>query len=165
MGKTKDSGLAHGTRGSPQQSLEQETLSTKVRDKTSKYPGVSVSNEDIEYLNRCGAKYDKDFLVFVIRGSPNKPIWLEEGNERSGLTHILDGGNHRRGHAEHFMNKFGISREDVPRFIKDTITEGKLISSAPDPNGGYDHIYFYKGGNIKIVIADDGYIVTAYPND
>ncbi len=165
MGKTKDSGLAHGTRGSPQQSLEQETLSTKVRDKTSKYPGVSVSNEDIEYLNRCGAKYDKDFLVFVIRGSPNKPIGLEEGNAGSGLTHILDGGINDSGHAEDFMNKFRVSRENVPKFIKDTITEGKLISSMPDNKGGTDYIYFYKGGNIKVVIGGNGYIVTAYPKD
>ncbi len=163
MGKTKNSGFAHGTSGSPQQSLEQETLSNKVREKASKYPGVSVTNEDIEYLSRCGVKYDKDSLVFVTRDKSGKPIWLEEGNTLSGLKHILDYADKGQGHADDFTKKFGVSRENIPKFIKDTITERKLISSAPDPKGGTDYIYFYKGGNIKIVIGGNGYIITAHP--
>ncbi len=163
MGKTKNSGLAHGTSGLPQQSLEQETLSNKVREKASKYPGVSVTNEDIEYLNRCGVKYDKDSLVFVIRDNPNKPIWLEEGNECSGLMHILDYGNKSQGHADDFMKKFGVSRENVPWFIMSVITKGELISSIPNHFSGVNNRYYYNNGIILITISGDGYIVTAYP--
>lgn len=50
-------------------------------------------------LANSGVKYNADKVVAVVKNSDGKLMWLEEGNEKSGLNHILER------HADQFAAK------------------------------------------------------------
>ena len=44
----------------------------------------------MDELARSGVKYNPDEVIAVIRALDGKLMWLEKGNSKSGLTHILE---------------------------------------------------------------------------
>ena len=73
-----------------------------------------------------------------------------------------------RGHADDFKNKFGVTRENIPFFLKKVITEGSLISSRTNKIGngrvGIERIFKYKGKYFLLTaIGTNGFIISAYP--
>ena len=93
--------------------------------------------------------------------------YVEAGKTSAGLDHLLNGdGIETEGHAKDFRNKFGISREQVPNFLKMVITNGEIISNKPVKIGariGYERIYRYGNATILIGVGSNGFVVTAYP--
>ena len=84
--------------------------------------------------------------------------WLEKGTADSGLTHIL------AGHGKDFATAFGItSPEDLSKLILDTL--GKHVPS--DINKTLRIFSDVSWGEFThdpgIVVATNGYIVTAFP--
>ncbi len=95
-------------------------------------------------------------------------VWLEKGNAKGGLQHILDGNGKTPGHAADFKKAFGVSRQNVPTYIKQVVKNGKLVSNKTISVGGgrlgYERVYYYNGRyHLVTGVGTNGFIVSAYP--
>lgn len=130
--------------------------------------GTLDNNPLVKELQARGTRINVGETLFVAKDKTGMIVWLEKGNPNGGLHHILDGNGKTPGHAADFQTAFGISRQDVPGYIKTVVTNGNLVSSKTVSVGGgrlgYERIYYYNG-NYHLVtgIGTNGFIVTAYP--
>lgn len=103
-----------------------------------------------------------------MRDKTGQIVWLENGNSKAGLNHILDGKDGQSGHAGDFKRVYGIERQEVAEFLKKVIRDGIVVSndlrSIPGGKMGYERIYEYKGNYYTLVgLGTNGFIVSAYP--
>ncbi len=105
---------------------------------------------------KSGRKVTAEKIVMVTKNKENKKIWLETGDENSGLKHILER------HQKDFETR-GISAREIPAFIKKAIEQGEPIENRPNSHRQADMLKI-EGKQYKIVIGLNGYIVTAYPS-
>lgn len=121
----------------------------------------------IKELEKVGVKFTKEDVIFVAKDATGQTVWLEKGNKFAGLEHILDGNGKSPGHASDFEKAFGISRDQIPTFLNNIISNGKIISNElKEINGrdGFERIYYYNGKHYVLAgIGTNGFIVTAYP--
>lgn len=161
MGKTNNSGIAHGTGGSPQGTIEQGNLTNKVSELARK--------QMVQPLIDANVKFTEKDVLFVTKDKTNQTIWLETGNEKGGLKHILDGNGTKEspGHANQFMTVFNIGREQVSNLLNKIMSNGSIYSNSLKMiNGrqGYERIYEYNGKYVLVTgIGTNGFIVSAYP--
>lgn len=164
MGRYEKTGLMHGTKGSADFSFENLEHDTKVIE----LEKLTELEQGVKLLEKAGVKFKKEDVLFVVQEKSGQLIWLEKGNSRAGLEHILNGdGKENEGHAKDFKNKFGVSKEGIPNLIKEIITNGKLESSKiTNKNGQYrcNRIYSYLDEHYMFTsIGSNGFLVTAYP--
>lgn len=160
MGKTRNSGLGIGTGSSPQGSLSQVSVDSKVKELTKKHM--------IDQLTKAGVKFNPNDVLFVTKDKTGQLVWLETGNKVAGLEHILHGDGRSRGHASDFKKALGLETNQVSGYLQKVITHGSVISNTIKPIGnrmGFERIYSYEG-NYYIVtgIGTNGFIVSAYPH-
>lgn len=121
----------------------------------------------INELEKSGVKFTKEDVVFVTKDATGQTVWLERGNMSVGLEHILNGDGKTPGHAADFKNAFGINRDNIPAFLNNVITNGKVVSNTLKiTNGrqGFERIYYYDGKHYVLTgIGTNGFIVSAYP--
>lgn len=121
----------------------------------------------IDELEKTGAKYTKEDIVFITRDEQGRIVWLEKGNSSAGLEHILNGNGKSTGHAADFEKAFGVSRTEIPLLLKNIISNGKIVSDtikAVNGRTGYERVYYYDGVHYLMTgIGTNGFIVTAYP--
>ena len=133
------------------------------------YAGKSISNNPlVKQLLDKGVKINLNDTLFVAKDKTGLIVWLEKGSSKAGLNHILNGDGKTPGHADDFKKAFGVSRSDVPKFLKNVISNGKLVSNKTIVLGsgkvGYERIYYYNGSyHLVTGIGTNGYIVSAYP--
>ena len=160
MGKTSKSGLGVGTGSSPQGSLSQGNVDSKVKELTKQHM--------IEQLTEAGVKFNQDDVLFVTKDKTGQLVWLEKGNKGAGLEHILYGDGRSRGHASDFKKALGLESNQVSGYLHKVITHGSIVSNTIKPVGnkmGFERVYSYEG-NYYIVtgIGTNGFIVSAYPH-
>lgn len=160
MGKTSRSGLGIGTGSSPQGSLSQGVVDSKVKELTKKHM--------IDQLTKAGVKFNPNDVLFVTKDKTGQLVWLEKGNKGSGLEHILHGDGRSRGHASDFKKALGLESNQVSGYLKKVITHGSIVSNTIKPIGnriGFERVYSYEG-NYYIVtgIGTNAFIVSAYPH-
>ena len=121
----------------------------------------------IDELEKSRVKFTKEDIIFITRDETGRIVWLEKGNSSAGLEHILNGNGKTPGHAADFERAFGISKSEIPSFLKNVISKGKVVSDTLKTiNGrsGYERIYYYDGKHYLMTgIGTNGFIVTAYP--
>ena len=121
----------------------------------------------ISELRKNNIKFSEKDIVFIVRDTTGKIVWLENGNSSRGLKHILDGANGGKGHAKDFNNIFGISREKIPSFLKKVFSSGIIVANKKVVRygkEGYERIYAYSGQYVILTaIGTNGFVVTAYP--
>jgi hypothetical protein len=85
--------------------------------------------------------------------------WLETGNARAGLQHILVD------HEQDFAN-VGISAEEIPAAIQEALTKGKVIGYQGRDTTRPIYQVMFQGTkqHIAITVGDNGYIIGANPN-
>ncbi len=160
MGKTSRSGLGVGTGSSPQGSLSQGGVDSKVKELTKKHM--------IDQLTKAGVKFNPNDVLFVTKDKTGQLVWLEKGNKGAGLEHILHGDGRSRGHASDFKKALGLESNQVSGYLQKVITYGSIVSNTIKPIGnrmGFERVYSYEG-NYYIVtgIGTNGFIVSAYPH-
>lgn len=107
-------------------------------------------------LAESGFKYTAEDIVRIAkRATDGKIIFIEKGNRRAGLRHILER------HAEDFSRQ-GFSSDEIPDIIIKAVTEGTIV--------GYQRtrpIYETEiGGNryhISVTVGSNGFVVGANP--
>lgn len=108
-------------------------------------------------LRQSGVKFTEKEVIMITKAKKNELVWLEKGNKRKGLEHIL------LRHEKDLERKFGLKKEEIPGFVKDVFTNGTEVSSKLK-NGGYQKEYLYKGKHIIISgVGTNGFIVSIYP--
>lgn len=114
--------------------------------------------ELIAELQANGVKFTRQNIVRVVRLSDGRIVFLEKGNQYSGLQHILEG------HAGDFANR-GISEDEIPDVIMQALQQGNIVGIDDRNSGGTMYEVTINGTSqyIKIVVGSNGYIVTAYP--
>lgn len=169
MGKSKNSYTVFGTRGNPQCKLSQGNAEKKARELAQKIEEEKKKKQDelVKPLVEAGVKFTREDVLFVTKDKSGQLIWLEKGNDRAGLKHLLYGNEKARGHKEDFEKAFGLTKDEIPYFLKDFITNGKLISSELKTIGtrqGYERVYENNNEYLVLVgVGTNGFIVTAYP--
>ena len=120
-----------------------------------------VGKELLPELISSGYKFQEDDIVFIAKDKTDKIIWLERGNERAGLKHII------LNHRTHFETAFGIKAEEIALYLYNVITCGDLISCTPSKiKGGLDRVYEYDGQYYTFVgIGNNGFVVTSFPTN
>lgn len=170
--RSSNSGLAHGTNGSPQSTIESGEYAAKVAkiekelEEDARKP--MVDEDLVQELEKSGAKFSRKDIVFITRDETGQIVWLENGSSSAGLNHILYGNGSTKGHAGDFKSALGLSESEVPGYLYRVITHGRVESSRLKliANGrmGYTRVYFYSGRyNIITGIGTNGFIASAYP--
>lgn len=108
-------------------------------------------------LRQSGVKFTEKEVIMITKTKKNELVWLEKGNERKGLEHIL------LRHEKDLERKFGVKKQEIPNFVKDVFTNG-VETRNEFKNGGYQKEYLYKGKYIVISgVGTNGFIVSIYP--
>ena len=103
-----------------------------------------------------GEKITPANVVMITRDPTEKIIWLETGNDRSGLKHIIDA------HGKEFNGK-GIANADIPDFILEAVYQGNVVGTQGkrNPRTIYEFIYNGVTKRIAVQVSVNGYIVSA----
>ena len=117
-----------------------------------------IKQELFDKLKSSGFLFTEDDVVFITEDTSGQLVWLEKGNENAGLLHII------KNHMSDFNSTNNLTEQELPLFLEEVITKGKIINSNPTKNGGYRKIYDYSGKYYTVVaMGSNGFIVTAFP--
>lgn len=103
-----------------------------------------------------GEKISPSKVVMITRDPTGKIVWLETGNSKSGLQHIIDD------HGKEFNGR-GISNNDIPDYVLEAVYQGKIVGTQGkrDPRTIYEFTYNGKKQRIAVQVGSNGYIVGA----
>ncbi len=118
-----------------------------------------MNKELIEELVKAGVAFTDEDIIFITRDATGQIVWLEKGNERAGLVHIVER------HMDDFSKALGLTEEKLPRFLEEVVTKGTVVSNTTsDLRTGYSRVYDFDGNYYTVTaIGTNGFIVTAYP--
>jgi filamentous hemagglutinin len=119
---------------------------------------VSVDAAMLNELAANGIKFSPENVLATVRTGSGQVVFLEAGNSRSGLQHIVEE------HADDFAN-IGVARADIPGILVQAITEGKIVGYQ---GAGFGRPIYQTSVNgepqrLAITISRNGYIVGANP--
>ncbi|MBE9032052.1 tetratricopeptide repeat protein [filamentous cyanobacterium LEGE 11480] len=117
---------------------------------------VDIRRDLIKQLKESGIKHSPERIARISKTPNGKIVFLEAGNSKSGLQHIL------QKHGDEFLKK-GVKTEDIPDFIMKTVTKGKIVGYQGKGKGRPIYEIFYKGKShrVAVTVSDNGYIVGA----
>ena len=125
------------------------TINTEQRkEETNSYEDL------LKELDKNNVKYNLNDIVAIVKTSNGRIVWLEKGNSKAGLEHIMQ-------HADQFVAK-GISKEKISDFIMYAVQHGKIIGMQRT-RAVYEVVYEGKRQRVAISIGDNGFIVGANP--
>lgn len=113
----------------------------------------------ISELDAKGIKYTKADIVFIVKDKKGRIVWLEKGNTKAGLQHILDA------HEKDFSNK-GISKNEIPYLLLKALSEGKDTGKIQGRFPGrpiYEVKFHGNVFSVAITVSSNGFIVGANP--
>jgi filamentous hemagglutinin len=112
----------------------------------------------VDELVSSGEKCTPENIVAITKDSSGRIVWLETGNDRAGLNHIIDE------HGSQFHGK-GISNEEIPNYVMEAIHQGNIVGyqGKKNPRTIYEFVYEGKKQRIAISIGPNGFIVGANP--
>ncbi|MBQ6471737.1 MAG: hypothetical protein IJJ33_07130 [Victivallales bacterium] len=116
----------------------------------------------IKEMQRNNVKFRHEEICFVVRDVTGQIVWLGDGSPNAGLQHI-------NRHALDFETAFGIQKEQIPTFLKQILSKGKLekvvYSETSDGHKQFTKKFRYNNCFLLITgIGDNGFIVTAFPH-
>jgi len=115
---------------------------------------VTEQSSLLAELAEQGIKYSTSDILKIGKNAAGKIIFLEKGNTKAGLEHILS-------HADEFT-KVGIDKADIANTVFEAVTNGKQIGMQ-NSRPIYEVMYKGQTKNIAVTVGDNGYIVGANP--
>jgi len=106
-----------------------------------------------------GVKFSPEALLATGRSSSTgQVIFLETGNARAGLQHIVDR------HGADFA-KIGVPEAQIPEVVMRAASEGKLVGyqGAGQGRGIYEILLHQQNQRIAVTVGNNGFIVGANP--
>jgi uncharacterized protein YukE len=113
--------------------------------------------ELLEELAANGVKHDPDKVILIGKDADGKIIFLESGNAKAGLQHVMD-------HADQFAD-IGVPREKVGQFVFDAATTGKIVGYQGKGTGRpiFEFLFEGKPYKVAVTVGNNGFIVGANP--
>jgi|GEM_PF-730936 hypothetical protein len=106
-------------------------------------------------LAEKGVKHAPDQVVAIARDANGKIVFLERGNARAGLQHILDQ------HAADFARR-GIPVEQIPDAVMAAATRGKPVG-VQGTRPVYEVEFNGQTHRVAVTVGDNGFVVGANP--
>ena len=103
-----------------------------------------------------GEKISPEKVVMITRDPNGRIVWLETGNTKSGLEHIVN----KHGHE---FNGRGIANNDIPDYVLEAVYQGNVVGTQGkrNPRTIYEFVYNGKTQRIAVQVGSNGYIVGA----
>lgn len=115
----------------------------------------------IAELSQAGIKHSPENIVRIAKRSDGKIVFLELGNFKSGLQHILS-------KASQFMD-IGIDLDEIPDAVMTAIIDGEVVGTqgklSETPRSIYKFIFKGEIKYMAVTISDNGYIVGVNPRN
>ena len=114
----------------------------------------------IAELQQARIKHTPENIVRIAKNPDGKIVFLEEGNAKTGLQHIL------RNHILEFAEQ-GISPEQIPDAIMTAVTQGQMVGfqgkTSSTPRTVYELTFNGETKYMAVQVSENGYIVSANP--
>jgi len=114
----------------------------------------------IAELQEAGIKHTPEKILRIAKTVDGQIVFLEEGNARSGLKHIVEN------HISQFTD-LGISPNQIPDAIITAVTQGQIVGSQgkrrSNPRAIYQFTFNGETKYLAVQVSDNGYIVSANP--
>lgn len=127
--------------------------STETPRQRSSAPDPALITE----VQRQGHKITPDRVVRIARTRDDRVVWLEEGDDRSGLQHLM-----RPDRIADFDGS-GIAKKDVVDVVFTALLTGRPVGTSSRDRVVYEISYRGHTRRIAISLSDNGYIVGANP--
>jgi filamentous hemagglutinin len=103
-----------------------------------------------------GIKFTSENVVGAAKDSSGKIIFLEKGNSKAGLQHIV------KEHGSQF-SQIGVSEARIPDVVMKAVTDGKIVGYQGTGTGRpiYETMINGKKYNIAVTVGNNGFIVGA----
>lgn len=103
-----------------------------------------------------GIKFTPENVVGAAKDNSGKIIFLEKGNSKSGLQHIV------KEHGSQFA-QIGVSEARIPDVVMKAVTDGKIFGYQDTGTGRpiYETMIDGKKYNIAVTVGNNGYVVGA----
>ena len=116
---------------------------------------VSPREKLLEELARLGVRHTPSKVVAIGRNAAGTIVFLEQGNARAGLEHIL------LQHGEDFSRR-GIDEVMIPDAILNAVIDGKRVG-VQGTRPVYEVEFNGQVHVIAVTVGDNGFIVGANP--
>lgn len=123
------------------------------------FSGTSgVGKALIDEVISNGHKISPDDIVMITRDPNGKIVWLENGNSRAGLNHIIDEHGHQ-------FNGKGISNSNIPDYVLEAVYQGNVVGTQGkrNPRTIYEFTYNGEKQRVAVQVSNNGFIVGANP--
>ncbi|CAM8655704.1 Domain of unknown function DUF637, haemagglutinin putative [Comamonadaceae bacterium] len=109
-------------------------------------------------LTANGVKFTPENVIATTRGPSGQVVFLETGNSRAGLQHIVGE------HANDFAN-IGVSQAEIPNVVMQAVSQGKIVGYQGSGTGRpiFETVINGQPRRLAITISDNGFIVGANP--
>ena len=116
------------------------------------------STELLDELAKSGVKYNPDDVIAVTKTAEGKLVWLENGNSKAGLEHIMS-------HADDFASK-GIPKDQIKDLVMEALNKGEVVGYQGRGQGRpiYEIIFNGEKYRVAITVGNNGFIVGANPS-
>jgi filamentous hemagglutinin len=120
--------------------------------------GVSVDANALNELAANGVKFTASNVVATGRLASGQVVFLETGNSKAGLQHIVEA------HATDFA-KIGISQSKIPEVVMRAVQDGRVVGYQGVGVGRPIYQIDIDGvrQNIAVTVSSNGFIVGANP--
>ena len=115
--------------------------------------GLEAAAKLIQELARSGVAHTPENIVAIARGPDGKIIFMETGNARAGLAHIV--AQHGAQFAQH-----GIPENEIPQFVLKAATDGVIVGYQRT-RPIYEFLYRRTTYRLAVDVGDNGFIVGA----
>jgi filamentous hemagglutinin len=119
---------------------------------------ANVKASLLKEMSSQGIKYAPENIVQVAKNSDGKIIFLESGNGKAGLQHIIDE------HAKDFAN-IGVSEAQIPNVVMKAVSEGNIVGYQGKGTGRpiYETVINGEVHRLAITVSSNGFMVGANP--
>lgn len=121
-------------------------------------PKSLVNQEHIAELQSKGTKFTPENVVATGKKADGQVVFLETGNSRAGLQHIVES------HGDDFA-RAGISEGQIPGAVTKAVSEGNVVGYQGAGTGRpiYQTVVNGQPINIAVTTGSNGFIVGANP--
>ena len=106
-------------------------------------------------LSEAGIKHTPVEVLRVSRDRSGRIVFLESGNSRAGLQHIV------QRHAEDF-SRIGVAEDQIPDLLITATTKGRIVGEQGS-RPIYEVVFGGEVRRVAVTVGDNGFIVGANP--
>lgn len=140
----------------PENQAAVASLGMLGKDLVSIAKNTVVTKSLFKEMTAQGIKFTPENVVGAARDSSGKIIFLEKGNSKAGLQHIV------KEHGSQF-SQIGVSEARIPDVVMKAVTDGKIVGYQGTGTGRpiYETMINGKKYNIAVTVGNNGFIVGA----